>query len=542
MTALLVGALLFEAIWPSVPAWAAPAGAPSEAPPFPPFMLGASYQGPADRAWRMWDDAYFDAKLIGADFARAREANLNVLRIFVQQALVDDIRAAQWSKLDQVLDLADQNKIRLIVTMADYTEWDLGRLVAIDSAVASRYKGRATIAAIDLKNEPRFSDLGVSIYPSGREPAVQRADALKAFKTAVSREELAEYRESTKGQNEVPKRLTDDEAFVYVNMLGAYLRFLDEARAWARANDSTVVAYLRSPDSKDWDALKQILDESLAAWLAPRVEAVRAADPGRTITVGHVDPVLASLPANGKLDYRTFHRYPGASVGAINATMQLFVHIRDTSPGQPLVLGEFGFSNAAVEEQTAADLEGEIVKAVRENGGAGAIKWMLNDFPAGTNPTENAFGMFRADGTGKPVVGAFQAMGTLDLVDVAGAPAQPVVVAAASAPPPEPVAPPVASATNLPPPPSRCANNAAAARRGIGVISYLRIAGTGGEGVFMRRTRRFSDTFIGWPEGTLMEVIGPDTVDDGWRWKEVRDPCGFEGFVPTRYTAPSSGP
>ena len=36
------------------------------------FLIGASYQGPADRAWKMWADDQFDLTLIGQDFARAR--------------------------------------------------------------------------------------------------------------------------------------------------------------------------------------------------------------------------------------------------------------------------------------------------------------------------------------------------------------------------------------------------------------------------------------------------------------------------------------
>ena len=43
-----------------------------------------------------------------------------------------------------------------------------------------------------------------------------------------------------------------------------------------------------------------------------------------------------------------------------------------------------------------------MVRGIRDRGGAGALKWMLNDFPNGANPRENSFGMFRADGSPKP--------------------------------------------------------------------------------------------------------------------------------------------
>src|SRR5690606_3855275 len=95
----------------------------------PTFMLGANYEGPADRAWQMWNDGQFGPSLIGQDMARARDSNLSVLRVFVQQALATDIKGGRWEKLDQVLDLADQHGLRLILTFADYSEIKLADVV-----------------------------------------------------------------------------------------------------------------------------------------------------------------------------------------------------------------------------------------------------------------------------------------------------------------------------------------------------------------------------------------------------------------------------
>src|SRR5687767_2914045 len=63
----------------------------------PVFVLGANYEGPADRAWQMWEDTLFDRDLIGQDFRRARAANLSVLRVFVQRPLASDVLAGKWS-------------------------------------------------------------------------------------------------------------------------------------------------------------------------------------------------------------------------------------------------------------------------------------------------------------------------------------------------------------------------------------------------------------------------------------------------------------
>ena len=54
----------------------------------PLFLTGFNYEGPADRAWQMWDNGKFDANLIDADFQKAYgAAGGNVMRIFVQASL-----------------------------------------------------------------------------------------------------------------------------------------------------------------------------------------------------------------------------------------------------------------------------------------------------------------------------------------------------------------------------------------------------------------------------------------------------------------------
>jgi hypothetical protein len=379
----------------------------------PVFLLGVNYEGPADRAWKMWEDGQFDPTLISRDLDRVKAANLGVVRVFVQQALAADIRAGRWAKLDRVLELADQRGLRLILTFADYGELSVANLAAIDRAVAARYKGRASIFAYDLKNEPRFWDLALAAYPPGANAALQRPELVAAVGERVARKDIAAYRATQEGQKDIPRRLSDDQAWVYANVLAGYRRFQEEAQTWAQEHTSTSVAYLGSPDSAGWDPLKRALSDAFAAWMKPRLDALRAADPGRLVTVGHVDPILASLPVNAWLDYRTLHRYPSASSAGISAAMGLFRAVHAAGPEKPLVLGEFGFSNASLDEQRTAALETELVGAVRTQGGAGALKWMLNDFPRGFNPRENAFGMYRADGSPKPVVEAFKAMGTL---------------------------------------------------------------------------------------------------------------------------------
>jgi hypothetical protein len=70
----------------------------------------------------------------------------------------------------------------------------------------------------------------------------------------------------------------------------------------------------------------------------------------------------------------------------------------------------------------------------------------------------------------------------------------------------------------------------------------LRVANTGGTGVRLRtgpsRTARIAGVL---PEGTTLEVVGPDAQGDGLTWKNVRAPGDGRGYVAADYTAPVSG-
>lgn len=354
----------------------------------PVFLLGVNYEGPIHQAWQMWDDNRFSLPLIRQDFIRAQGAGaFGVVRIFVQKPLADDIAAKRWAKLDQVLDLADQSGLRIILTFADYPESQLANLTPIDTAVASRYRGRSTILAYDLKNEPRFSDLALAQYPPQYRVPLQDPTLVPTGET-ISQRDIPAYRGTDQGQKDIPSRLSDAQAYAYANFLSAYRHFLAQEGDWATS----------------WGPLKDMLNDTLATWIKVRTDAVHQGDPGALVTIGHVDAIIANLPANNGLDYRDFHRYPSASSASIASTMALLDDMRAALPTKPLVLGEFGFSNANVDEQKSASLEAEMVQSFRDHGGAGALKWMLNDFPDGFNARENAFGMYRQDGTPKPVV------------------------------------------------------------------------------------------------------------------------------------------
>src|SRR4051794_23861569 len=190
------------------------------------FLVGANYEGPADRAWKMWDEGKFDATLIGRDLDRARAAGLSVLRVFVQKALADDVKAGRWTKLDQFVQMADQRSLKLILTFADYREAQPASVIPPDIAIVGHFRGRPTILAYDLRNEPHFYDLATSQYPAGSYVALQDAALVPLIGESVARADIADYRASDDGKG-IPARLSDDQAYVYANVLNAYLQYLE---------------------------------------------------------------------------------------------------------------------------------------------------------------------------------------------------------------------------------------------------------------------------------------------------------------------------
>jgi hypothetical protein len=374
----------------------------------PEFVIGMNYEGPADRAWHMWDQ--FDAGKIDADFGRAASGGINTLRVFVQAPLATDIASGHWDKLDSVVALAEQRGIRLILSLHDYGELNLTTVAATAGKIAEHYRGRPGIVAFDLKNEPRFNDIALAKYPSP--PPLQQRALIDQLGERLARDALADYRASDDGRKSVPASLSDDAAWIYANNLLLYREMLSDASNFARDHGfrATTLDYLDDPAGQKWAPLIGAVNATLQAWLAPQVDAVRRADPGRPITVDHVDAVLAKLPANDVLDYQTLHRYPSTGGASVRAALALAKRLQTVHPGKPLVLGEFGYATEAVDPDRAALHESAVMVGLLAQHAAGGIKWMLNDMPEGFNQRERTLGAFRLDGTAKPTVGTLKAL------------------------------------------------------------------------------------------------------------------------------------
>ncbi|MGE3272563.1 MAG: hypothetical protein AB7P40_27725, partial [Chloroflexota bacterium] len=406
---------------------AGPAAAPRVASPdgWPSFVIGASYQGPAARSWRgdywaWWADDLFDASMVEADFARAAGAGLNTLRLFVQLDLMRDIRDEKWTKLDTVLDLADKYGLRLIVTLADWEESRVSQISRIDGAIAARYKGRSTILAYDLRNEPTFWMLQSASYPGDEKPPLLSRKLLKIYGEQAANKFIVAFRASDEGQRgplAIPERFSEDEAYVYHNNWIMSYKLSLEAADWAKKTGRSDLEFFSSPDAARWQPFLEALDETYAAWLEPRLKAIRKGDPKAVVTIGHHDSLIAGLPSNQKLDVISLHRYSPAGPDGLADQRRQLQALRTLYPDKPIMLGEFGHRATELGEDAVAIDEAATWLQLLTDGYAGGLKWMLNDTRDGTD----TMGMFRMDGSPRPIAHASAMISQLALAGSGGA-------------------------------------------------------------------------------------------------------------------------
>jgi hypothetical protein len=308
-----------------------------------------------------------------------------------------------------VLDLADRHHLRMIVTLADYDEPRVSRLATTAGAIAQRYAGRPTILAYDLKNEPTFWLLQTAMYPNGGRPPLLSRELLDRYGEQSARFYIDAFRTTEEGMHgplAIPERFSSDEAYVYHNNWILSYHLALEATAWATRTGRSDVEYVAQPEAASWRPLLDSLDTTYRAWLKPQIQAIRSVDPTTPITIGHHDPLIAALPANQQLDVITLHRYaPPGPDGRKDVRRQLQA-LRALFPGRPVVLGEFGYRATDLGEDVAAREEAAIWLQLLSDGYAGGLKWMLTD----TRDGSDTMGLFRIDGTPRPVVQALGAV------------------------------------------------------------------------------------------------------------------------------------
>lgn len=382
------------------------------------FMAGVNYEGHTDRAWKMWDADEFDANLIDSDFAMAAAGGYNTLRIFVRDSLRNDILANNFTKLDKVVDLAGKHGLRLLITFADYTEYDLGKLTAVESAVAKRYVASPAVLGYDLKNEPQFSDIVGAIYPANAIPPFQTDALIKAYGEHISQSDIASWRKG-EGIYVVPGYMNASQAYFVANDYLIYQDFLNASDKWVVAHpNSTVADFIASPDAAKWQTFIVAMSNTLQAWIGTQQNAIRTAENSpfhKPITVGFNNLTLAALPANNALDFISVHRYANEGYDGLKATFSIMDSLHKHFGGKPVTLEEFGYSNShgansPVSLQVTAQDETAIWLYLYGKGFAGGCKWLLTNYPPGYNLQENNYGLLDDKTQPKPAYYATRAV------------------------------------------------------------------------------------------------------------------------------------
>jgi hypothetical protein len=374
----------------------------------PVFLLGVNYAGYFDRAWKMWETSLFDPTLIARDFRKAQDSGFDSLRLFVHAALDADIRQNKFDKLDQVLSLAQDYNLRVMLTFNDAHSVNLPRVAETDAKIVARYQDVATIFAYDLQNEPVFYNLVAATYPAAYPAPVHTRQLIDTYGERVTRAEIP----SLQSQRRIPTFLTADIAYYYINALRLFLEYDAAITKFVRAGKGTLVDFMLSTDAEPWHTFIEVMDKTVEAWLHARLDPLRAAGCRHLVTVGWSWLQFAALPANRLLDFQQYHNYVDLSLAGFETNTSHLKARRQAFPAHPILFGEFGWSNhssdnPATSQPVSATLTGLYEAAthawLRANDFGGACKWMLNDVDVTNNPKEANFGVYRLGDQPKPI-------------------------------------------------------------------------------------------------------------------------------------------
>ncbi|HEY5687225.1 MAG TPA: cellulase family glycosylhydrolase [Yeosuana sp.] len=123
-------------------------------------IKGINYY-PKATPWDMFGDE-FDIDTVSKDFKIIKNAGLNTVRIFVQYEDFGkaDVNPEKLEKLKQTLDIAEDNNLKVVLTLFDFygdysvLNWTLNQRQA--EKIVSMFKDHNALLAWDIKNEPNL--------------------------------------------------------------------------------------------------------------------------------------------------------------------------------------------------------------------------------------------------------------------------------------------------------------------------------------------------------------------------------------------------
>lgn len=320
------------------------------------------------------------------DFARMREAGLDSVRLFLT-----------WEDFQPTPDVVDASKLEMLVRVMDRAA------TAGLSVIPTLFTGHMS---------------GVNWFP---EWAVKRSGATGRFRV-VCRGAVV---------SAIPLNWYEDDA-----VRGAQARLASACAARLSGH----------PALHAWDLGNEnsncVLPEnrtSARVWLGTMTEALRTADPDTPITLGlHMEDLeenrrLTPQDAAEFCDFLTMHGYPGYASFTRDATDERLLPFltqltRFLGGGLDVYFSEFGVPTRAVAQSATGSVDDSSrllvseddaaryvergLRALQQSGATGAMLWCHSDYgahlfseaPFDRAAHERSFGLFRADGSAKPVV------------------------------------------------------------------------------------------------------------------------------------------
>jgi len=361
-----------------------------------PFRVGVNYW-PARTAMGWWTD--FDAAEVGSDFTRIADAGFDSVRVFLTwedfQPVPESVNVGMLDRLITVADLAAGEGLAVMPTL--FT----GHMSGVNWIPAWALGGSEGNGRFRVVSGGRLTEAGLRNWYT--DPEIGRAQALLAGEAAAA---LAGH---------------------------------DAVLAWDLGNENSNCVI---PPSRS----------SARDWLRRMTAAIRVVDPAVLVTIGlHMedleeDRLLGPGEAVDVCDILTMHGYPIYARWAEGPTdehvLPFLAHLtRWLGKGHDVLFSEFGLptyrradpdgerarresSCALVEEETAAAFAKRALSALHEAGCTGAMFWCYTDYVSAiwANPPldvavhERSFGLWRADGSPKPVVKVVKAFAGVDTV------------------------------------------------------------------------------------------------------------------------------